>query len=180
MEKLDLENVRVYTEEDVIGAMCLIGQDVYSSNYKDFSVYSKKEFIGVNYIVDGSSSTLYPFICQNKDGNERDSFRYFILAKDVKFKKEKKLRPYNDITEFWLETGCDAIGKDTITVRDKITKQESVLLYIGYSNDTVHLGGYQMTFKALLEIYEFYESYDLYDSNYDGGEWLPFGIEVNE
>lgn len=180
MEKLDLEKSRVYshTKDDIIAAMSLVGQEVYMSDCVNFDVYYKRILAGVQFIENDSA----PFLGGvNERGKE--AYNYFILAKDAKFvgeKKEKKLRPYNDITEFWYETGCDAIGRDTITVRNKVTKQESVLLYIGYSNDMVHLGGCQITFKALLEFYEFYESYDLYDSNYDGGEWLPFGIEVNE
>lgn len=81
--------------------------------------------------------------------------------------KEKKLRPYKNISEFCNETGCEEVGVDVITIRNKSSKQEYVLLYVGYSDDTVHLGGYLITLKALFENYEF-----LYED-----EWLPFGVE---
>lgn len=103
------------------------------------------------------------------DGDSR-VFSYFIPKSKVVFveeEKEKVLKPFNSIEEFANETGCERIGEDIITIRNEINEQEQVLLYIGYSDDTVHLGGYLLTLKALFENYEF-----LYED-----KWLPFGVE---
>ena len=46
-----------------------------------------------------------------------------------------------------------------------------MLLYTGYSEDAVHLGGYVLTFDCLLKHYEFY------NKCCEDGEWHPFGVE---
>ena len=46
-----------------------------------------------------------------------------------------------------------------------------MLLYTGYSEDAVHLGGYVLTFECLVKHYEFYNKCS------EDGEWLPFGVE---
>lgn len=94
-------------------------------------------------------------------------FSYFIPKSKVVFVEEKVLKPFDTIEEFANATGCKRIGEDIITIRNKIDEQEQVLLYIGCSDDTVHLGGYLLTLRALFENYEF--SYE--------DKWLPFGVD---
>lgn len=172
--ELDLSCSRIYTEDDVADAISLIGQDVYMSNYIDFSVYSKNEFIGVNYVIDNSFSTLYPFICKGKDGNERSSYRYFILAKDAKFKEfkeeEKELRPFNSIEEFIEGTECE-IG-NLITFKRKDHSTEYNMLFAGYAltgdgEVLIYLGTKYYVLEELMNNFLYYRD----------GEWLPFGIE---
>ena len=80
---------------------------------------------------------------------------------------KKKLRPYKDVREFCKNTGCKSIGSNCITIRGKNAKRENVLLYTGFSDDSVHLGGYVVTLESLFYNYEF-----LYK-----GDWMPFGVE---
>ena len=98
-----------------------------------------------------------------------------IIEKEfAKFKDEKTykiFRPYESIDEFCIETGCNKVGTDLLTIRNKRRKQECVLLYTGYSEDAVHLGSYVLTFETLVKHYEFYNKCG------EDGEWKPFGIE---
>lgn len=167
--KLDLSGVRIYanTKRDIVDAIDLIGEEVYLSDDANFKSYRKGNLLEVKY----ANGVTYPFL----GGYEIGSYRYFILAKDAKFKDEEKTykvhRPYKSISEFCNETGCEEVGADLITIRNKKRKQECVLLYTGYSEDAVHLGGYVLTFECLLKHYEFYNKCG------EGGEWIPFGIE---
>ncbi len=169
MEKLDLSGVRIYsnTKDDARDAIDLIGEEVYLSDDASFRSYIKGNLIEVSF------SNEYSYLFQGGFGIEK--YKYFILAKDAKFKDEDKankiFRPYKSISEFCNETGCEEVGADLITIRNKRRKQECVLLYTGYSEDAVHLGGYVLTFELLLMHYEFYNNCG------EDGEWKPFGIE---
>lgn len=164
--KLDLSGVRIYsdTKADAIDAMDLIGEEVFLSDWEDFRGYDKGNLIEVTC----GRGVLYPFL----GGFDVRKYRYFILAKDAKFKDDEKaykiFRPYKSIDEFCIETGCNKVGTDLLTIRNKRRKQKCVLLYTGYSEDAVHLGGYVLTFETLVKHYEFYNKC---------GEWKPFGIE---
>ena len=165
MEKLDLSGVRIYsnTKDDARDAIALIGEEVYLSDDASFKEYAKGNLVEVRY----GYGISYPFL----GGFGIEKYKYFILAKDAKFKDEDKayniFRPYKSISEFCNETGCEEVGVDLITIRNKRRKQECVLLYTGYSEDSVHLGGYVLTFDCLVKHYEFYSN----------GEWKPFGIK---
>lgn len=170
MEKLDLSGVRIYsnTKDDARDAIDLIGEEVFLSDDASFRSYIKGNLVSVCY----ANGFLHPF----RGGNEWiGTYKYFILAKDAKFKDEDKgnkiFRPYKSISEFCNETGCEEVGVDLITIRNKKRKQECVLLYTGYSEDAVHLGGYVLTFDCLLKHYEFYNKCG------ENGEWIPFGVE---
>lgn len=175
MKKIDIESgVRIYskTKQDTIDAMDLIGEKVYVSSTEDFEIYGIFKFAGVKFLSNKDEC----FIVDTLSGTQL-SYNYLILAKDVKFKKEeeeekkeeeKKLRPYKDISEFCVKTGCIEIGKDLITIRNKNTQKEYELLYVGYSDGEVHLGGYILTFADLLKNYE---------HALNSFEWLPFGVE---
>ena len=169
MKKLDLSGVRIYsnTKDDARDAIDLIGEEVYLSDDASFSSYNKGNLIEVSF------SNEYSYLFQGGFGIEK--YKYFILEKDAKFKNEDKAykihRPYKSISEFCNETGCEEVGTDLITIRNKKRKQECVLLYTGYSEDAVHLGGYVLTFECLLKHYEFYNKCD------EDGEWHPFGVE---
>ena len=163
--KLDLSGVRIYsnTKDDIVDAIDLIGEEVYLSDDVNFRSYREGHLLEVRY----AHGILYPFL----GGIEMNKYKYLILAKDAKFKDEKTykiFRPYESIDEFCIETGCNKVGTDLLTIRNKRRKQECVLLYTGYSEDAVHLGGYVLTFETLVKHYEFYNKC---------GEWKPFGIE---
>lgn len=164
---LDLDNVRVYsgTKDDVIDAMSLIDQDVYMSDDADFEDYYKYRLIGIR-LVEGDP---YVFV-----GSDYDAYKYFILAKDAKFKeeKEKKLRPFKSVFEFNRETGCEKLG-DVITFKMINGKFDETCIFTGYrfleeDNQTIILlGGMGYTFKELKEDYLYLKD----------GEFIPFGIE---
>ena len=169
--KLDLSGVRIYsnTKDDIVDAIDLIGEEVFLSDYADFRTYVKAKLAGVTYTEDN----YRPFFHRGENPNLCE-YKYFILAKVVKFKDEKAykiFRPYKSIDEFCSETGCEEVGIDRIIIRNKNRKQECVLLYTGYSEDAVHLGSYVLTFETLVKHYEFYNKCG------EDGEWKPFGIE---
>lgn len=166
-KKLDLTDVRIYKNEiqDIVDAADLVGQEVYTSDDEDFEFYQKFELVGVRKV----KGSPFNYVCRTSD-NLDFSHKYFILAKDVKFveEKEKNLRPFKNIDEFCNETGCEVVGEDLITIRNKNTKKDYVLFFVGYSDDEVHLGGYVLTFADLLKNYEY---------ALNSFEWLPLGIE---
>ena len=170
--KLDLSGVRIYsnTKDDILDAMDLIDEEVYMSNFSDFNTYDICNLAGVVGIKHIASDSRH-FLAEGDNGLGFREYRFFILAKDAKFKDEKTykiFRPYESIDEFCIETGCVKVGTDLLTIRNKRRKQKCVLLYTGYSEDAVHLGSYVLTFEALVKHYEFYNKC---------GEWKPFGIE---
>lgn len=164
---IDVEESIVYrfdSKEDLSQAVLALGEKGYFSDTEDFITYEYGILSEVKCWVEGCKN---PFLRSCEE--ESNCYRYFIPEDAVAFKREepKKYRPYKDISEFSNETCCEVLGDDVITIRNKEDKKEYVLLFIGYSNDSVHLGAYVLTFADLLKNYEF--SYN--------DEWLPCGIE---
>lgn len=165
MKKINIKESKIYrfdSREDLSQAILLLGEKGYFSNTKDFTKYGYGTLIEVMGNVQVRS---FPFVKRNN--NDDSCYQYFIAEKTVVFEKEKKMRPYKDVAEFSNETGCEVLGDDYITIRNKKDKQEKVLLYTGYSDTAVHLGAYLITFNSLFSDYEF-----LYDN-----EWVEFSIE---
>lgn len=175
MEKLDLENVRIYsnTKAGIIDAMDLIGQDVYMSDDENFEDYYKYKLVGVKVIDD---------YCRflGNEGKETYTFAYkhFILVKDVKFKeeKEKKLRPFKSVFEFNQKTGFSIGNIIFIRKTDDSFEEECVIngfkyLNIKYLNtgprDTyIIIGSDKYTFEELKNDYLYFKD----------GEWHQFGV----
>ena len=136
-----------------IGKACYLSNDI--SNFSDLDMVDidTLKYIGKGYSFGGDKQFM------------------FCLPLEFVKEKDKIFRPYKSISEFCNETGCEEVGADLITIRNKKRKQECVLLYTGYSEDAVHLGGYVLTFDCLLKHYEFYNKCG------ENGEWIPFGIE---
>lgn len=171
---LDLNGVKVYTKADVIDAMNLIGQDVYMSDDADFENYYKYKLIGIQFEEDSS----YAFI--GSDDCQRIIYKYLILEKDAKFKeeKEKKLRPFKDIKEFFEETGLD-LGK-VITYRPKESNAKIKAIVVG----AIEYIESQFPEKDLISIQFSNKSYSpdellKYFVYLDPqtNKWHPFGIE---
>lgn len=98
--QLILDDVKIYRKEDAAEAISLIGQDVYMSNDEKFEHYCKIKLAGVQVLGYG----IPPFL--GDIGIELEAYKYFILAKDAKFKEEEKtengiFRPYKNIEEVW-------------------------------------------------------------------------------
>ena len=140
----------------------------FADHYENFDDVEKL-FNGTLKYIDNDSAFPYEFYNDEFGfSNDRfsNSFKFFLPEKFVK--KEKKLRPYKNISEFWNSTGCKIIGSHSIYIRIKDTKREEILLYTGFSfgNDAVHLGGHVLTFETLFYNYEFLHK----------GDWMPFGV----
>lgn len=178
MDKLDLSGVRIYsnTKNDIMDAMDLIGQDVYMSDGEKFENYYIFRLIGVKVIENES----YPFLGYDgydRGGRGRESYKYFILEKDAKFKeeKEKELRPFKSSWEFTEVTGCN-IG-DVITIHRVDGGFDESCIVSGFKYlDTepskpsivyVILGADKYTFEELLQYFKYRKD----------DEWYSFGIE---
>ena len=165
---LDLNGVKVYTRDDVVDAISIIGQDVYMSDTADFKNYYKCRLTGVRAM----EHNAFPFV--GNDEHQSIIYKYCILAEDAKFKeeKEKKLRPFKSVFEFNRETGCEKLG-DIITFKMINGKFDETCIFTGYrflkeDNQTIILlGGMGYTFKELKEDYLYLKD----------GEFIPFGIE---
>lgn len=163
---LDLENVKIYTKNDVKEAIDLMGLKVYMSDYENFEYYYEKRLTGIQFIEDDS----LPFLGYNGD-NHKEYFKYFILCKDAKFKeeKEKKYRFYRTIKEF-----PGGIGS-VLTYRSKSEPSVHILTSIQsiatQDNDLVYvyMDGLRYSPLRLLTEYEYL--------NAKGDKWLPFGVE---
>lgn len=167
MKKIDIESgVRIYsnTKDDIIDVMSLIGEKVYVSSTKDFECYGIFKLAGVKFVLNKNEC----FIVDTLGGTQL-SYKYLILAKDVKFKKEeKKLRPYKDVEELFRVNGL-ALGK-VIRCRNKDSIREYVIVLSGYTSDNlVMIGGAYRTLSELFNCCEYYDN--------DTSDWKPFGVE---
>lgn len=77
----------------------------------------------------------------------------------VVFKEEpKQYRPFKDVKEFEVQTGCNVLGESIIRLRCTTANTTHTLLYTGYSELLngfyyIHLGCYKL---SLLELFEEY------------------------
>lgn len=161
-KELDLDFVSIYTKDDVIHAMTLLGQEVYMSD----DIYFKDYYENTLSAIQITQDFTRPFIGVDSTGFEQ-LYKYFILKKDVKF-KDKKLRPFKDTKEFRHILGVK-VG-NIVHYREKGSSLEYNLMWTGYTNDklVVIFGG---TFHSLNSLFERYEYCD------SKGEWHPFGVE---
>lgn len=167
MKKIDASKSLIFSRdvEDLKKSLEYLNQDGYFSNSKDFSEYKEAtlDMVHVANFVFSPYTFMY-------DGDSH-VFIYFIPKSKAVFveeEKKKTYRPYKGIDEFCDETGCEVVGEDVITIKNKNTQKEYTLLYVGYSNEEVQLGGYILTFADLLKNYEY---------ALNNFEWLPFGVE---
>ena len=165
--KIDVEKSVIYRFDDRMDlseAVLMLGEKGYFSDNEVFSNYITGTLVRVICWFDQAEFT---FSCKNEETSE--VYRYFIPENKVVFNKEKKkkLRPYKDVREFCKNTGCKITGSHCITIRCKDSKHKAVLLYTGFCDDSVHLGGYVLTLESLFDHYEFLCK----------GNWMPFAVE---
>lgn len=161
LDKRITEDYEIYSCFDAEEAKEYVNTKGYfTDHYENFNDVEKL-FYGTLSCIYKNSAFSYEF---SNDGIS-NCYKFFLPEKFVK--KEKKLRPYKDISEFCNNTGCERIGVDIIKVRNKNNKVESTLLYSGFSKNVVHLGGYVILFSELFNNYEFLCKSD----------WMPFGVE---
>lgn len=161
LDKRINKDYKIYSCFDTEQAKEYVNTKGYFTDYYENFSDLRKLFYGTCVDIDNVSE--FPFRLSNSE--RKENYKFFLPEKFVK--KEKKLRPYKNISEFCNHTGCKFVGSHCINIRNKDTKCEELLLYTGFSNETVHLGGYVSTLEALFNSYEF-----LYK-----GDWMPFGVE---
>ena len=161
LDKRINKDYKIYTCFNAEQAQEYINTKGYFTDYYDNFSDVRKLFYGTCVDIDNVSEFSYRL----HNSERKENFKFFLPEKFVK--KEKKLRPYKNISEFCNSTGCKIVGSHCIYIRNKDDKREELLLYTGFRNDAVHLGGYTSTLEALFYNYEF-----LYK-----GDWTPFGVE---
>lgn len=170
MKELDLSGVRVYTKNDIVDVVGLIGKKVYVSNAEDFGDGDVREY--GKFRLAGVLNNDKCFVVDTLSGSQL-SYKYLILEEDAKFKegKEKNLRPFKNISEFKHNLGC-AVG-NAITYKRKDRDTEYTVIFNGYSLINgevlvVYLGTVSYTLDELLINNCLF---------YKDGEWKPFGVE---
>lgn len=163
LDKRISKDCKLYSCFDTEQAQEYINTKGYFTDYYDNFSDVGKLFYGT--LVDIDSNSQFSYRLSNSE--RKESYKFFLPEKFVK--KEKKLRPFKNISEFCNNTGCKIVGAHCIYIRIKDTKREEILLYTGFDfgNDAVHLGGHVLTLETLFYNYEF-----LYK-----GDWMPFGVE---
>ena len=161
LDKRINKNYKIYSCFDAEQAQEYVNTKGYFTDY--YEHFNDVRQVHYGTLVDVDSNSEFSYRLHNSDREE--SYKFFLPEKFVK--KEKKLRPYKNISEFFNSTGCERIGIDIIKVRNKNNKVESTLLYSGFFKNGVHLGGYVILFSELFNNYEFLRK----------GDWMPFGVE---
>ena len=163
LDKRITEDYKIYSCFNAEQAQEYINTKGYFTDF--YEHFNDVRQVHYGTLVDIDSNSEFSYRLHNSD--RKESFRFFLPEKFVK--KEKKLRPYKNISEFCNNTGCKIIGSHCIYIRIKDTKCEEILLYTGFSfgNDAVHLGGHVLTLQTLFNNYEFLRK----------GDWMPFGVE---
>lgn len=161
LDKRINKDCKIYSCFDVKEAQEYINTKGYfTDHYENFDDVGKL-FFGTLKCIDKSSAFSYEFY----NDEFSNCYKFFLPEKFVK--KEKKLRAYKNISEFCNATGCKIVGAHCINIRNKDDKREELLLYTGFREDSVHLGGYILNFETLFYGYEFLCK----------GDWTPFGVE---
>lgn len=155
------KDCKIYSCFDAEQAQKYINTKGYFTDFYEKFKDIGELFHGTLMCIDKNSAFSYEF--SNDDFS--NCYKFFLPEKFVK--KEKKLRPYKNISEFYNSTGCKILGSDCILIRNKNNKVESALLYSGCFKNGVHLGSYVILFSDLFRNYEFLHK----------GDWVPFGVE---
>ena len=175
MKKIDVNKSLIFSRniEDFQNSLEYLNLEGYFSNSEDFSEYeeSKLEFVEVaNFVFNP-----YGFM-RNGD---RQAFIYFIPKLKAVFKeeepKEKKLRKFKSIDEFYAITGLK-IGEVVRMKRfgNYTYYETSILNGVRVYTDPefnnkieVIFGSLSRSFKELFENFKYYKN----------GQWSRFGVE---
>ena len=158
------KNYKLYSCFNTEQAQEYINSKGYFTDFYENFNDLRKVFYGTCVDIDNISAFSYRL----SNSERKESYKFFLPEKYVKEEKEeKKLRPFKNVLEFCSNTDCEMIGSHCITIRSKDSKHKAVLLYTGFCDDSVHLGGYVLTLESLFDHYEFLCK----------GNWMPFGVE---
>ena len=169
MKKIDASKSLIFSRniEDFKNSLEYLYLGGYFSNSEDFSEYEEATLDVVQ--VAKSASSFYRFM---REGNVHN-FIYFIPKSKVVFieePKEKKLRPFNSIEEFFAETGF-VIG-NVIHVKNvgnyPYTEKSIFCGFRVYKNETyIIFGAGSRSFDELFKHFKYYKN----------GKWCRFGVE---
>lgn len=162
----------VYDNQTTNLAGIIIGEKGCFSDTQDFKEYSVHKLIGVATTYDN------PYLADTDKYFK--GYKYYIPLDKVNFEEsntEPSYRAFKSIDEFeYVTQNTFSIGESVI-IRDRVTHNESELLYGGYFvNDEnkvfICLGSFIFSFDELLN-YEFYINNGI-------TEWETFGVIENE
>ena len=170
MKKINVNKSLIFSRnvEDFQNSLEYLNLSGYFSNRADFSEYEEATLDVVQ--VAKVSSSFYGFM---RDGNVHN-FIYFIPKSKAVFveeePKQKKLRQFKSIDEFFAETGF-VIGKVVHIKRFGNYPYSEKSIFCGfrvYTNETYAMFGAGL--RPLNELFKHYK----YLKN---GKWLRFGVE---
>ena len=169
MKKIDTHKSLIFSRniEDFQKSLKYLHLGGYFSNSEDFSEYEEAELDVVQ--VAKFSSSFYGFV---REGSVH-GFKYFIPKSKAVFieePKEKKLRSFNSIDEFFNVTGFK-VG-DVVKIKNfvgyKYTEKSILNGFRVYTNETYLIfGSGSRSFDELFMHFKYYKN----------GEWLRFGVE---
>ena len=173
MKKIDASKSLIFSRniEDSKNSLEYLYLGGYFSNSEDFSEYEEATLDVVQVAKSGSS--IYGFM---RDGKIH-GFIYFIpklKAVFVEEPKEKKLRPFNSMEEFFNATGFE-IG-DVVKIKkfgNYIYNERSIFSGVRvYIDEEFHrkdaiFGASTHSFDELFKHFKYYKN----------GKWLRFGVE---
>lgn len=107
--------------------------------------------------------------------DDGENYYRFFIPEDALKPAEKQYRPYKNVQELFEDIGV-YIG-DTIHFRSKAKETEHHDLITSY--ETPKNGAETLSFGGFLYRYTMQELFDSFELR-SRGEWLPFGIEVED
>ena len=169
MKKIDVNKSLIFCRniEDLQNSLAYLNLSGYFSNSDDFSEYEEAELDVVQ--VAKFSSSFYGFV---REGSVH-GFKYFIPKSKAVFieePKEKKLRSFNSIDEFFNVTGFK-VG-DVVKIKNfvgyKYTEKSILNGFRVYTNETYAIFG--SSSRSLDELFKHFKYYK-------NGKWWRFGVE---
>ena len=170
MKKIDINKSLIFSRniEDFQNSLEYLNLSGYFSNSKDFSVYEEATLDVVQ--VAKVSSSFYSFMRYDKI----HGFKYFIPKLKAVFveeePKQKTLRPFKSIDEFFNVTGLK-IG-EIVKIKNfgnyPYTEKSIFCGFRVYTNETyIIFGAGSRSFDELFGHYKYFKN----------GDWLSFGVE---
>ena len=173
--KIDVEKSMIYRFDDTTDlseAVLKLGEKGYFSDDKDFSNYATGTLTRVWCWFE---KIEFAFTYRNE--KTTDSCRYFIPENQVVFKeepKEKTLRPFKSIDEFFEVTGFRIGGAVKIKNFAGCAFDETTIItgFRVYTDEEFHrmdviFGGSARPLDDLFKHYKYFKN----------GDWLRFGVE---
>lgn len=177
MKKIDINKSLIFggKVEDVKNSLEYLNKEGYFSNSKDFSEYEEAK-LDIVRVCNIANYVFNPYAYIRDDF--RCSFSYFIPKSKVVFAeeepKEKTLRPFKSIDEFFEVTGFKVGDIVQIKKFGNLNFEETAMLtgirlYIDgeYRRIEIYFGSVARSFSVLFEYFKYFKN----------GKWKRFGVE---